>query len=96
MRSVECEVSSLECEECSVQCEVWSVEGRTRSGQGVGELQVIYLWETSAAGLPGSMLFVYIIYTQYNYIQVYSTQRIEKLPYASCNLSLPHHGWVNS
>ena len=55
--SVECEVWSLECEECSVQCEVWSVEGRTRSGQVVFELQVIYVWETSAAGLPGSMLF---------------------------------------
>jgi len=39
-----------------VQCEVWSVEGRTRSGQVVFELWAIYVWETSAAGLPGSML----------------------------------------
>jgi hypothetical protein len=33
------------------------VEGRTRSGQVVFELLVTYVWETSAAGLPGSMLY---------------------------------------
>ena len=58
---MQCEVWSVECEDfaSSLAEKKPLVEGRTRSGQVVFELLVIYVWETSAAGLPGSMLYIY-------------------------------------
>jgi len=59
----------VECEVWSVKFEVWSAKsavcsvrcGVSREGHGRDRLSLnyrIYVWETSAAGLPGSMLII--------------------------------------
>ena len=66
MRSVECEVWSVKFEVWSAKSAVCSVRcGVSREGHGRDRLSLNYrsfmFGETSAAGLPGSMLFTSII-----------------------------------
>ena len=54
MWSVKFEVWSAKSAVCSVRCGV-SRERHGRDRMSLNYIWVIYVWETSAAGLPGSM-----------------------------------------
>ena len=81
--SVKCGVWSLKFGVRRVQCAVWGVESRGKDTVGTGCLWTIghfYVWETSAAGLPGSMLCLF------------STLAVPVAPFMWSECHGPQHG----